>query len=374
MPKKKNRSHQKSVTSDHLSLSVHKELEVLYKKGVDALKRQDWFQARTFFEAALNLDAHHAKTLSNLGGVYYMLRQFHKAEHTLRAAIKENPDNYMAYYNLGMVLKEKGKTQDALSLFQMTLRLNPGHASATQMAAALSGDRERQPHQDFIRMLFDQYARNFDDAMGKDLRCIVPSVLYERIQEKIANKVFFENVLDLGCGTGLSGLPFRAQAKNLVGVDLSKNMLDIARQKGIYDALHHRNITLFLRETAQRFNLIILADVLVYLGNLATVFHALDRVLTEGGMITFSTEKTENEADDYVLQKSGRYAYSRQYIERVCAKNGYRQLDCSDGPLRLEGGIQIIGTYYLFSKTKPPKCLPCNENSVSKYACDVITR
>ena len=46
-------------------------------------------------------------------------------------------------------------------------------------------------------------------------------------------------VLDFGCGTGLSGAALRAAGFETVdGTDISVEMLDIARGKGIYRALH----------------------------------------------------------------------------------------------------------------------------------------
>lgn len=46
-------------------------------------------------------------------------------------------------------------------------------------------------------------------------------------------------ILDLACGTGDMIIQLRRKIKdvNIIGADFSKNMLDIARQKGVIDPL-----------------------------------------------------------------------------------------------------------------------------------------
>lgn len=46
-------------------------------------------------------------------------------------------------------------------------------------------------------------------------------------------------VLDLACGSGLVGKHLNAKGfKNIVGLDLSPNMLEEASNKGVYSELH----------------------------------------------------------------------------------------------------------------------------------------
>ena len=48
---------------------------------------------------------------------------------------------------------------------------------------------------------------------------------------------------DLGCGTGLSGLAFIDIVEELVGVDLSPEMIEKAKQRRIYHELHVGEMT-----------------------------------------------------------------------------------------------------------------------------------
>ncbi len=57
-------------------------------------------------------------------------------------------------------------------------------------------------------------------------------------------------VLDVGCGTGLSGLALRtAGFSNIDGMDISAEMLAKAREKQIYANIHHIDIGTFPVET-----------------------------------------------------------------------------------------------------------------------------
>src|SRR6202012_4484032 len=76
-------------------------------------------------------------------------------------------------------------------------------------------------------------------------------------------------ILDLGCGTGLCGPLLRPWAARLVGVDLSPKMLSKAAARGVYDQLNCAELTQWLAEEAQPFDVIVCADVLCYFGDLA---------------------------------------------------------------------------------------------------------
>ena len=55
-----------------------------------------------------------------------------------------------------------------------------------------------------------------------------------------------DNILDVGCGTGLCGALLSPYARRLVGVDLSDRMLDQARERNIYDELVKGELTAYL--------------------------------------------------------------------------------------------------------------------------------
>ena len=97
-------------------------------------------------------------------------------------------------------------------------------------------------------------------------------------------------VLDLGCGTGLAGAAFRSRAAYLSGVDLSPAMIEKARARDIYDALAVGDLETALAQEGPAFDLILAADTLVYLGDLAPVFGVIATHLSPDGYFLFTAE------------------------------------------------------------------------------------
>jgi predicted TPR repeat methyltransferase len=122
----------------------------------------------------------------------------------------------------------------------------------------------------FIVGVFDGYAAGFDSHLIDTLSYIGPRVLGEMLDTLITDPI--ERVVDLGCGSGLSGLALRPLARQLIGVDLSPRMLERARQRGIYDALHQAEIVSWLTRDQGRYGLAMAADVTSYLGDLQPFF------------------------------------------------------------------------------------------------------
>ena len=98
-------------------------------------------------------------------------------------------------------------------------------------------------------------------------------------------------ILDLGCGTGLAGAMFQATGpRGWTGVDLSPAMIEKARARGIYDHLDVADLESALPRRAV-YDLILAADTLVYLGDLAPLFRTLAPHIWRRMVIFFSPRK-----------------------------------------------------------------------------------
>jgi predicted TPR repeat methyltransferase len=129
-------------------------------------------------------------------------------------------------------------------------------------------------------------------------------------------------------------------------------MLDIARSKGRYRELHEAEIEAFLHrpETlAMGYDLVIAADVFVYVGRLDEVFARLREVLPAGGLLAFSVE--HDEAGDYQLQPSSRYAHGERYIAELAQANGFERLPPQSAPVRQENKMDIPGRLELLRRS-----------------------
>lgn len=74
--------------------------------------------------------------------------------------------------------------------------------------------------------------------------------------------------------------------------------------------------------SGQRADLVVAADVFIYIGDLAPVFAAVARVLAPGGVFAFSVEHAESAAP-YVLRRSLRYAHSEPGLRALAAAHGF---------------------------------------------------
>ena len=158
--------------------------------------------------------------------------------------------------------------------------------------------------------LFDTYAEQYDKHLVKQLHYRGPQLLRAAVADLPADRAL--EVLDLGCGTGLCGVSFRDLARTLTGIDLSPGMLARARQHGVYDELLQSDIAGFLLSSSTRYDLILAADVFVYVGDLAGVFQGASRVLRPAGRFIFTVEAHEGEG--FVVRPSGRFAHSLAYL------------------------------------------------------------
>ncbi len=76
----------------------------------------------------------------------------------------------------------------------------------------------------------------FDTILVDQLGYDVPLQLREMLLE-LDDEFQAERMLDLGCGTGLSADALDDMADHKTGVDISENMIEVAYEKGDYDAL-----------------------------------------------------------------------------------------------------------------------------------------
>ncbi|MEM9576791.1 MAG: methyltransferase domain-containing protein [Pseudomonadota bacterium] len=96
-------------------------------------------------------------------------------------------------------------------------------------------------------------------------------------------------VLDFGCGTGLSGLALRlAGFETIDGLDLSAEMLEQARSKGIYRNLDMIDADAQLHHAPGDYAAIAAIGVIGAGAAPVSVFHRLVRSLETGGKLVFS--------------------------------------------------------------------------------------
>lgn len=319
--------------------------------------KEDIKGARTSLERAIEIEPHHGEAHCNLGNLLRDLGEFDEAIVHYQKSVDYQGHVAMrgkAAANLAGVLNRSGRKEHAIKVLKEWIMQDPDNATAKHMLAAISQEGVPDRAEDeYIRELFDGFARSFDDVLG-NLHYRAPKLVGNMIEDLLPVKERTLATLDLGCGTGLSGETVAPYSKRLVGVDLSPLMLRKAADRGLYDQLEDAEITSFLDSTEQRFDLIVSVDAVCYFGDLSRLMKGVSRCLARGGMFCFSVEKVETSEGrkGFRLQDHGRYAHQKFYLESVADEAGLEIVRIEEGVLRMERA-QAVNGFVVALRGKP---------------------
>jgi len=90
--------------------------------------------------------------------------------------------------------------------------------------------------------------------------------------------------------------------------------------------------------------LFIALDVLIYIGEVESIFNAVKNCCNKNALFIFSIEIQEGH--DYSLLKSSRYAHSENYILNIVS-DMFEVLGSQEVKLRKEGEVWIDGKIYI---------------------------
>ena len=165
-----------------------------------------------------------------------------------------------------------------------------GSVAAVRMAAMGEGETPASAGDAYVATLFDQHADDFEDILVRQLGYGVPGLIAERLAAVAPGP--YERALDLGCGTGLSGMTLGDICDHATGVDISENMVDKSDERAVYDALFVNEVVHFLEEWEKAegddyvpFDLIVATDVLPYIGALEPLFAGVAANTNAGGYV-----------------------------------------------------------------------------------------
>jgi predicted TPR repeat methyltransferase len=254
-----------------------------------------------------------------------------------------------AWFTLGEIREAEGDPARAVAAFAAARDADPHdyHGARLRLARLGVGEATAAMMQRHVRRLFDQHAPRFDESLLQHLAYRAPQLLLDAVgaaARSAGRPPRFASMLDLGCGTGLAGAAFRPVVDRLTGVDLSAAMIDEARRKAIYDRLETGELVeLLCAEAAApaRHDLVVAADVLVYVEDLAVAVAAVRRVLAPGGLFGFTVET--HAGDGVLLRASLRYAHGAAHVRAAMAGAGLKLIRLAEVATRTERGEPVAG-------------------------------
>ncbi len=353
--------------------------------GILARQRGDTARAVELSRRAVEERPDSPIFLANHGAALAEAGRLREAVAALRAALARRPDDAITLRNLGQAMTAAGDAVGALAPLRRAVALAPdapepwlalahalreakdsGAAEAARRVLALPAPAPLQAQARFllaglgedappdrapasyVRDLFDQYAPRFDAELEGRLGYRTPALLARMLGDAGVVADASRRVLDLGCGTGLSGVALKPFAKRMTGLDLSPRMLAEAGKRKLYDALEEADLLDWLPRQRGRFDLIAAADVLNYLGDLTPALRGIAEALAPGGIAAFSIEAGADAP--FVLGTGLRYRHDPEHVARLAAASGLAEIARQETVLREEKGTPVHGVLFVLRR------------------------
>lgn len=346
-----------------------------FVSGVQAFEGGRWDEARQHFEASLRLLPGRVSTMANLAAVHLQQGRCAEALPLLDAVLAQEPDSVEGRMHRAIAHSEQGALAPAVADLRHLLALEPSHGgawtrlgrilldqgerdegrAALERAVALGNEVELNrfvlaalrgeavpdgPPRDYVKGLFDSYAERYDDHLVQALGYRGPQQLLAFLPAGWQG----EAALDLGCGTGLAAPLLTPRVIALDGVDLSPRMVEKARLRGGYRTLAAADALEWMAGRDRQYDLVLAAEVFLYLGALEPPLAAAARVLRPGGWVLFSVEEAPPGAG-MVLAPTSRYQHDEACVRAAAAACGLQWHDMARGTLRLEQGQPLQGLF-----------------------------
>jgi predicted TPR repeat methyltransferase len=275
------------------------------------------------------------------------------AEDLLVQATDLAPGFATAWFRLGDVREQLGDRAGAIVAFRKAEATDPGDRNGAGLRLMRLGAADiAAMRPTYVTAVFDQYAPRFDTALVDHLGYRGPALLQAAVvtaRAEAGRPPAFGRAIDLGCGTGLAARAFSAIVDEIIGIDLSPRMIERARATGLYAELVVAEIVegLKCRPDASA-DLVLAADVLIYVHDMAPLLAEVARVLTSGGMLAFTVES--NAGAGVMLGEGLRYSHGASLVRSLIAAAGLTLARLESASARNESGAQVAGLVVVAAK------------------------
>jgi predicted TPR repeat methyltransferase len=275
------------------------------------------------------------------------------AEDLLVQATDLAPGFATAWFRLGDVREQLGDRAGAIVAFRKAEATDPGDRNGAGLRLMRLGAADiAAMRPTYVTAVFDQYAPRFDTALVDHLGYRGPALLLAAVvtaRAEAGGPPAFGRAIDLGCGTGLAARAFAPITDQIIGIDLSPRMIERARTTGLYAELVVAEIVEGLKcRPGASADLILAADVLIYVHDMAPLLAEVARVLTSGGMFAFTVES--NAGEGVMLGEGLRYSHGTGLVRALIAAAGLTLARLESASARNESGAQVAGLVVVAAK------------------------
>ena len=280
----------------------------------------------TIISKAKNL----AKTNYELGIFHLSKGNFHDAKIRFIFAIKMKKDFALAYYHLSRCYLNNFDYQKAKIELEKALSIDPSLSLAkTRLDFINESFIGSYIPIEIIKEDFDIMSFKYEDLMVSN------HAIYNSLVTEIASMLpsVEENnnryaCLDLGCGTGLVGayLIGKVAVKSLIGIDISINMLNLAKsleidEEPVYTKTFVDDIN-NLSLVEEKFDIMTACMSLGYCSDLSVIMDKLDKLSNSRAILGIVVLKSEQK--DIIFDYSyNSFAFSKSFLEKLLKQHNW---------------------------------------------------
>ncbi|WP_038559573.1 methyltransferase [Neorickettsia helminthoeca] len=293
--------------------SLFKGKEEVYDTIKEGLKTSSNF--REFYKNNLSLGLYHFHK-GNITDAKFRFR-------ILNAIYKDKP---LPAYNLARCLLLSGDKDKAKVTFEDILSKNSkDYEEVKFFLNFISGQPISRIPIFIVKEKFEYLAQDYVEKFLIGKQYVGHKLIFEGLRAILGEALMSSSILDLGCGTGVCAhfLKLSGVVGNTCGVDISENMLEIAKRcladgKAVFDSISQENIGSFLSSNKDKYDLIIAADSFTYLGDLQDVIPQCVDALNDDGVLVVLVRSHKQEGIDYIfdLHKTA-FSYSFEYMNNL---------------------------------------------------------
>lgn len=328
--------------------------DTAYTKGVLLMREGRFHEAVTAFDEAIAIRPHFVDALSNRATSLSELKRHDEALQGFDAALAIDAEHAISWNNRANALVAMKRFEEAVDNYERALQLAPTFLEArdNRQNALFELKRGKRCPPAFMRGLFDDFSSHYDETMLEKLQYrahLHLRTLAERVLPRLTPPW---RILDLGCGTGLVGDAFKdlAAGGHLAGLDIAPRMIDAARARGLYDELILGDLETVLHAPGPAYELILAADTMIYLGDLAPAFSGVAKRLESDGFYIFAVESAAD--GEWHQTPANRFRHCTAYIKAEAERAGLVFVDAMDCTLRFEASTPVAGLAVALQKPR----------------------